>query len=125
MPMKKILIVDDEPDFTVLVKMALERVGEYEVRVLNDPLQAVATARDFMPDLILLDMMMPEMDGSEVAQKIKEDEAVRDIPVVFLTGTITRSNTDSPVSVIGGRTFIAKPVNIRELVDCIRKYIKK
>lgn len=64
---KKILIVDDEEDFTKLIKLNLERTGEYEVEIENGGLRGLAAAREFKPDLILLDILMPDMEGGEVA----------------------------------------------------------
>ena len=126
MDKKKILIVDDEKDFTQLVKMSLEGMGDYEVRTENDPLEAVAAAREFKPDLILLDIIMPDMDGTEVARKIREDEKIGSTPVVFLTATVTKAETDFVEGgIIGGRAFIAKPVNIRDLISYIEKHTRK
>src|SRR4051812_5997949 len=63
---RRILIVDDEPDFTFMMGLTLEQTGQFEVRQENDAFQALATAREFLPDLILLDVMMPDMDGGDV-----------------------------------------------------------
>ncbi|MFH1753090.1 MAG: response regulator [Candidatus Omnitrophota bacterium] len=120
---KKILIIDDEPDFTDLIRMAFDRVGGYEVRALNNPLEAVEAIKEFRPDIVLLDIMMPDMDGSEVAERIREDAAISGTRIIFLTGTVARAHIGSPDSMIGGHVFISKPVNIRELVNCVQKHI--
>ena len=77
---KKILIVDDEAAFTNLVKISLEETGGFEVRVLNLGAPAAEAAREFGPDLILLDMVMPDMEGSAVLQEIRSGETTRNIP---------------------------------------------
>jgi len=118
---KKILIVDDEELFTKLVKLNLEKTGDYEVRVENKGLQGLAAAREFQPDLILLDILMPDMEGSEVASRLQDDAQTKDIPVVFLTAVVRKEEVESGCGVIGGRPFIAKPVSVNELVDCIER----
>ena len=124
MDRKKILLIDDEEDFTDLLKLGLERTGRYEVRAENDPRSGIEAAREFSPNLILLDIIMPDMDGTEVARMIKEDEELKNIPVVFLTATLTREETDLEGGMIGGRPFIAKPVGITDLIRAIEKHIR-
>jgi CheY-like chemotaxis protein len=120
---KKILIIDDEENFTHMVKLNLEGTGRFVVFEENKGSQGLAAALALHPDLILLDIIMPDMDGSEVATQLKEDKDTRQIPVVFLTVVVRRNETDGKCSVIGGHPFIAKPVNLSELVACIDKYI--
>lgn len=123
MAKKKILLVDDEEDFTSLLKMSLESSGSYEVMTENNSLNAVSVALSFHPDLIFLDIMMPHMDGSAVAERLKEEKLTQDIPIIFLTGAVTRSEIGGEDGKIGGRVFLAKPISIRELRTCIEKYI--
>ncbi len=125
MEKKRILIVDDEKDFTEIVKFNLEKTGKYEVRTEDKGSNGIAAVRAFKPDLILLDILMPDMDGSDVAIQIKNDESVKDIPIVFLTGVITQKEVDSYGEVISGYPFIAKPVSVESLIDCIEKNIRK
>ena len=73
MSKQRILVVDDEPSITRLLKLNLEQTGRYEVRVENLGARAYEAAQEFMPDLVLLDIMMPDMDGSDVAASLKED----------------------------------------------------
>ena len=80
MEKKRILIIDDEASFTRMVKLNLEKTGAFEVREENLALEAVATARAFKPDLILLDVIMPTMDGGDVAAQIQKDRVLRDTP---------------------------------------------
>ncbi len=76
---KRILVVDDEAALTRMVKMNLERTGNYEVRTENQGAKAVAAAREFMPNLIFLDVMMPDMSGDEVSQQLRDDPVLAGI----------------------------------------------
>src|SRR5580692_4041026 len=90
-PMSKtrVFIVDDEAGFTRLVKLTLERSGFYEVREENDASQAWLAARDFKPHIIFLDIVMPRMDGGEVAQQIRSDPSLASVPIIFLTAIVS------------------------------------
>ena len=116
----RILIVDDEPDMTLLVKACLERRGEFVVREENLASRALSAARQFRPDLILLDVMMPTLDGADVASLLESDPLLRDTPVIFLTATVLAEEVEANSGMIGGRAFIAKPVDVGDLLDRIR-----
>ena len=118
---KKILLVDDEPSFTRVLKLCLENTGSYEVREENKGTMAVQAARQFKPDLILLDVVMPDIDGGEVASTIMADEALKNTPIVFLTAAVAKDEE----GVISGYPFIAKPVNSDEVIDRIEKSLVK
>ncbi len=118
---KKILIVDDETIVTRPVKVNLEKTGHFIVRAENKATEALATARQFQPDLILLDVMMPEMDGGEVAAQLQEDPALKNVPVVFLTAIVTKQETGGTTTMKGGKVFMAKPINLNELLKCIEE----
>lgn len=118
---KKILIIDDEKDFTKLVKMNLEATGKYEVRVENKGALGFEAAKQFNPDLILLDILMPDMEGSEVAAQLSQDNATRDIPVIFLTAIVKESDIKGGDGFIGGRHFLAKPVSADKLIAVIER----
>src|SRR5262245_58412910 len=81
---RRILIVDDDADSTHLVKILLERSGPYFVLEENDPTKAYQTAHDFKPDVILLDIIMPKMDGGELATQIEADRELHHTPIIFL-----------------------------------------
>ena len=123
MEKKKILIVDDEENFTRMVKLNLEETGEYSVKVENNSNNAFMAAKEFKPDLILLDIMMPGKDGGDVAFELKSDDTLKDIPVVFLTAIIKEDEIDSRDGSTGGYPFIAKPVSAEDLVKHIKKHI--
>jgi len=124
MAKKKILLVDDEVSFARAVRLNLEAEFDYEVTVVNQGAQALETARRFRPDLIFLDLVMPDIEGSEVARYIRSDSQLKNTPIVFLTATVTREETGSRGGVIGGETFLAKPVTVEELVKCIEEHAK-
>ncbi len=120
---KRILVVDDEPGITRMTKLNLERTGNYEVRTENQGSQAVAAAREFRPDLILLDVMMPDMDGDEVSSRVLEDPQLLSTKIVFMTAIVTKDETDAMGSNIGGFEFLAKPVKTEDLITTIERVL--
>ena len=121
----RILIVDDDTLYAEVLKIQLEKTGAYEVKTVAHSQLAVAAAREFDPQLILLDIMMPGQDGGETAAQFAEDERLRDIPVVFLTSAVTHAEMAEKGGLVAGRRILAKPVGEQELVDTIQKYLKK
>ena len=119
---RRILIVDNDPNTTHLVKVLLERTGRYLVLEENDATKAHYNARNFRPDLILLDVVMPETDGGEVAAQIEADPELHDTPIVFLTALVTRAEARSGLN-IQGHPFLAKPVSIPELINAIEQQL--
>jgi CheY-like chemotaxis protein len=114
----RILIIDDNQGFTRAAKLLLENTGGYSVCEENDATKAHQTAQSFKPDLILLDIAMPQTDGGEVAARIRSDPALRRIPVVFLTALVTKAETKSGLQ-IEGHPFLAKPISFPELIEAI------
>jgi two-component system, OmpR family, response regulator len=110
-----ILIVDDDQGSTHLVKILLEKVGRYRVLEENDAAKAHQTARNFRPDLILLDVMMPQRDGGDVAAQIEADPKLQRTPIIFLTALVTKAEAKAGFH-IQGHPVLAKPVNIPELI---------
>ena len=119
----RILIIDNNRDFTDSAKLALERTGRYSVWEENEPARAHQTAQGVKPDLILLDIAMPETDGGEVAARIESDPTLHRTPVVFLTALVTKAEARSGLQMIQGHPFLAKPINIPELVAGIERYL--
>jgi CheY-like chemotaxis protein len=115
-----ILIIDNNRDFAHSAKLALERTGRYFVYEENDGSKAHQTAQGLKPDLILLDIAMPETDGGEVAARIESDPTLNRTPIVFLTALVTKSETKSGLQ-IQGHPFLAKPISIPELVAGIEQ----
>ena len=122
---KRILVVDDEPDFTNMLRLTLESHGYYEVREENDAEAARAAAREFDPDLVVLDIMMPQLDGSEVAAALKQDPMTREVPVIFLTALVSREDAPMGTCNSGGQTFLPKNIRIEKLIACIEDKIGK
>ena len=120
MPKKKILIIDNEPSITKLLKFMLEKTGIYEISCLNDPTKAIATVRSEGPDLLILDLNMPQTSGSEIAESLKADPALKGILVVYLTGNVSREEADEGL-VIGGHPALSKPIDIEKLLECLTK----
>ncbi|TNG02182.1 MAG: response regulator [Gammaproteobacteria bacterium] len=121
---KKILVVDDEVALTKMVKMNLERTGEYEVRTENKGSMALQAAQEFRPDLILMDVMMPDMGGDEAMQDIRDDPDLTDTPYVFMTAIVTKEETKEGGSTLGGpNEYLAKPVNTEELIETIERLL--
>ncbi len=116
MDQKRILIIDDEASFTRMVRLNLEHTKRYVVCEENRAPQALTTAREFKPDLILLDVIMPGMDGGEIASRLKADPFFKDVPVIFLTATITKKEAADGV-ITGGYLFLPKPVSLKNLVE--------
>jgi CheY-like chemotaxis protein len=86
----------------------------------NDPTKAHQTAQNFKPDLILLDIVMPETDGGEVAAQIEADQELQKTPVIFLTALVTKAETKTGLR-IQGHPFLAKPISIPELINAIEE----
>ena len=119
---RRILIVDDDANSTHLVKILLERSGPYLVLEENDPTKADQTAHSFKPDLILLDIVMPKIDGGELATQIQADRELHDTPIIFVTALATHGEAKSGLH-IQGHPLVAKPISIPELIDAIEKHL--
>jgi len=117
---RRILIVDNDRDTTHLVKILLEKTGRYSVLEENDATNAHQSAQNFRPDLILLDIVMPETDGGEVAAQIQADPELQRTPVIFLTALVTKAETKTGLR-IQGHPFLAKPISIPELINRIEE----
>ena len=115
---RRVLIVDNDKNITHLVKILLEKTGRYLVFEENDPTKAYQSARNFRPDLIFLDVVMPDRDGAEIAAQIRADSALQSTPIIFLTALVTRAEANAGLR-IDGHPFIAKPINIQELISAI------
>jgi|ERR1051325_4746693 CheY-like chemotaxis protein len=118
---KKVLLVDDEKSFTNLLQLNLEQTGRYEVRVVNWAEDALPTARQFKPDIVLLDIIMPRMPGGNVVAQFEADPDLSNTPIVFLTAAVQRSRVAEMDGIISGRPCIAKPASVEEIVAMIEK----
>lgn len=123
---KKILLIDDEEDFCFFVKGNLENTGKFEIIATTRSKEGIELAREEKPDLILLDILMPEMSGDEVAGVLLDDPETNKIPIIFLTAMVTKEDVGTEtVKKIGERNFIAKPITTEELVAGIKKVLEE
>jgi DNA-binding response OmpR family regulator len=114
----KILVIDDEPEITDIIKAFLSNAG-YEVLVENSSVMGVEKAKTFRPDLILLDIMMPVMDGYEVCGAIKKNIELSGIPVLFLTGKDATDDGGQSFK-SGADLFIKKPFSCERLLQMVK-----
>jgi CheY-like chemotaxis protein len=120
---KRILVVDDEASITRLLKLNLEQTNEYLVRTVNDAEAAIAAAEEFAPHLILLDVMMPGLDGGELASRFQANPKLKSVPLVFLTAAATKGEVYARGGKVGGLPFLAKPVQISEVIACLKQHL--
>ncbi len=121
---RKVLLVDDEAGFTQLLRMNLERTGDYEVRVENNSTLALSAAKAFKPDVILLDVVMPEMDGGDVQALLEADPELKSVPIVMLTALVDSTElSEGAVAQTGTSMVLPKPVDLalllRVLQECV------
>lgn len=121
MSAKRILIVDNRSDITLLYGCLLARLG-YDVMEENDSMHVLEAAREFKPDLMLLDVCMPGMGGCEIAKQFAAEESFKSLPVVFMGGGSGReaSNAMHPAPVV----FLEKPIDLKMLFSCIRERVQ-
>tara|TARA_R110002096_G_scaffold273422_10_gene467307 strand:+ start:7778 stop:8167 length:390 start_codon:yes stop_codon:yes gene_type:complete len=119
---KRILLVDDEEGFTRLLKMNLEKTGKFDVMIENRSTKAALAAKLFHPDLILLDIVMPDMDGGDVASMIQSEPGLSQIPIVMLTALVEQDETSSgAVAQAGTLDVLAKPINMDVMMRCLEE----
>ena len=117
---KKLLLIDDEPDFIAMIQMRLE-ANDYEVVTANDGMSGLATADQERPNLILLDVMMPGMDGFETLRKLRRQEGTKQTPVIMLTAR-GESRAIFKAQGLGVTDYLIKPCDSKELLDLVGKY---
>ncbi len=123
MAKKRIMIVDDEAPFTRLLKLSLEQGEQYTVQVENNASKALQAAHQFVPDLVLMDVMMPGIDGGALAAQFKTSTRLQNVPIVFLTAAVRRQEVRERRGQIGGLPFLAKPVDLNELTQCLQQQL--
>lgn len=115
----RLLLVDDDADLLNLLKLKLQKTGKFEVLTTTDGAKAVSLAIEFEPDLILLDIEMPEMDGAEVAEALKDNPATSQIPVLFLSSMIQKTDVERSGGKSGQRHIASKSMSVKDLVERI------
>lgn len=123
MAKKKILMVDDETDYTSITKIFIEDAGDYEVTVVNQGALGYATAKKVKPDIILLDVSMPQVSGYQVADQLGQDPELKDIPIVFFTGVYQEVNPASKL--LHGHPYLTKPTSGEQLLAFIEECLSR
>jgi len=119
---KKVFIIDDEKDILFSLSAFLQRNG-YDVRTSDSGEAGLALIRQERPDLLILDLILPDIDGSEIASRLMDDPLTRDLRVVFLTSVMRKAEQHESGSQIGNRCIIAKPCTSEEILACVRDQI--
>lgn len=122
MTKKRILIVDDDPQFGNLAKLNLSMRDVFEVEVQSDSGKAIDTAREFKPDLILLDVVMPGLDGGDVQALLRKDPHLADVPVLIVSALVSQEDADdNGIAHSGGTAMLPKTVSPDLMVKCIEE----
>ena len=116
--LKKIIYVEDEQDIQVIVKLCLENIGGFQVQIYSSGKEALTNVLEYMPDLILLDVMMPEMDGPTLFTHLQEMPQVKDIPVIFMTAKAQMHEVEE-FKKVGVLDIITKPFDPMTLSQSI------
>lgn len=119
---RRLLVVDDEPSIAKIVRKQLEVAG-YEVTVAVDGLEGLTKAREMMPELIVLDVMLPKMNGTEVCKTLKGDPKTNPIPILMLTAKAQRTDKDIGLEA-GANAFLTKPFQLDELLAKIKALLE-
>ena len=118
-PLQRICYVEDDEDIQRIVRMSLERIGKMTVELVTDPMVAIGAITSFKPDLVMLDWMMPGMDGPTLFRKMKQLPEVSALPVVFITAKTTQRDMDELVA-LGAAGTISKPFSPKDLPEQLR-----
>jgi two-component system phosphate regulon response regulator PhoB len=120
---KKILVIDDEPDVTSLLAYHLKAQG-YVVEAINDSTRSLGLAQTFVPDLVLLDVMMPDLNGIQICRLLRADPKLSRVPVFFLTAKVEEADRIQGFE-SGGDDYICKPFSVKELVLRVRSALRR
>lgn len=118
-PLNRICYVEDDEDIQRIVRLSLERVGKMAVEIVTDPTVAIDVIKAFKPDLVLLDWMMPGIDGPTLFRQMKEQPEVADVPVVFITAKASQADMKE-LSAMGAAGAISKPFSPKDLPEQLR-----
>lgn len=120
---KKILVVDDESDVADLVAYHLKAKG-FAVETVNDPTQSIGIARSMLPDLVILDVMMPEINGIQICRMLRADPKLKQVPVIFLTAKVEENDRVQGLET-GADDYICKPFSTKELVLRVQNILRR
>ena len=115
---RKILIVDDDQELVDLLVDVLERDGRFEIRAVNNGFDAGMTVKDYHPDLIVLDVMLPDINGKEVCQRVRSDKTMDDVRVICISGIVEADKIEE-LRAAGANDFLQKPFEVEKLLDRI------
>ena len=122
----KVLVIDDEVDFCYFVKKNLMRDGLFDVIIATNGNDGIELAKNEKPDIILLDLFMPDMPGEDVAAALEENIATADIPILYVTALATNDDiVDSKENKIGNNYILPKPVRTKKLIETIMNILSK
>jgi len=119
--MHRILIVDDEPNIVLALELLMKKEG-FEVHAVDDGEKAFHAVRELRPDLVLLDIMMPKMDGYEVCQRIRSDASLKNIRIIMLTAKGREVEKEKGLA-LGADSYITKPFSTREVVSKVKELL--
>ncbi len=120
---KKILVIDDEADITSLLSFNLKAKG-FAVEAVNDPNQSIGVARSFLPDLVILDVMMPDLNGIQICRMLRADPKLKAVPVIFLTAKSEEADRIQGLEV-GADDYVCKPFSPKELILRIQSILRR
>ena len=121
---KTILIVDDEPDVLTVLKKGLTGAG-FDVLTADNGSDALRITRDRHPDIVILDVLMPDIPGGSVGLTLQEDPTTKDIPIIFLSCTFSDRGTHKEGPLFAGHIRLAKPYDMDELLEAVKLHLEK
>jgi DNA-binding response OmpR family regulator len=113
---RKVLLVDDDPDLVDLINKALEDDGRFEVRIAGNGFDAGMMVKEYRPDMIVLDVMLPDINGKEVCHRVRADNTLEDVRIICISGMIEEDKIQE-LKLSGADDFLHKPFMVEELID--------
>lgn len=121
--MKKILIIEDEKNIILPLRMFLVKRG-YDVKIAKDGIEGIKSAQEYMPNIILLDILLPKMNGYLVCEALKEEMDTKNIPVIFMSAKTQEKDIEKAFEV-GAQDYIIKPFGHEDIEKIVKKYFKE
>ena len=115
---RKTLIVDDDPELVELIRDSLEADGRFEIRIANNGFDAGMMVKEYHPDIIVLDIMLPDINGKEVCQRVRSDPALDDVKIVCISGMVEKDKIQDLLD-SGANSFVPKPFEIEKLLEVL------
>jgi DNA-binding response OmpR family regulator len=120
---RKILVVDDDPDLVDMISRVLEKDGRFEVKVARNGFDAGMLVKEYQPDLIVLDVMLPDINGREVCQRIRSDSNLADVKIICISGMVEQDKVQE-LKKAGANDFLQKPFEMEQLIERICKHLE-